>query len=181
MNEGKRAWAGAVAAGIALADGVSYLVVIYRQGESSPVVAWVFSAIVIGAAAALCGWLVSPRRGASTLLALSAVAFVPLGVLGIFSIGLPLLGAAGFSLFGLRQSRDRARQGSRAVRMMVGVVAAIGVLLTAWFLVEISRGGTTVSVTCSGSGSAAGMPSPVTERRGQEVLKSGVCRTVTSP
>jgi hypothetical protein len=174
-----RAWAGAIAGSIALADGVIYLMLIQRQGDSSPV-PWVFPAIVLGALAAGAGWIVSPGRVASILLGSSAAVFLVLGVLGIFSIGLPLLLAAAFSAVGVQQAgRNATSTGTRGPLVLAGVGAA-GVLLAAFLLFQIGKGGTTVSVECSASARGSGMPT-VPGAVPRATTRSHGCRTITSP
>jgi hypothetical protein len=166
---------------MALADGVLYLVVIHRQGDSSAVVPVVFSLIALGALAAVTGWILSPGAVPSMLLGSSAAVFLVLGVLGIFSIGLPLLIAAGFSLLGVNQSGGtQERSTGPGRRVALGSLGVAGVLLAALLLFQIGRGGTTESVTCSGSAQGSGMPTaqgavPAHTTRSHE------CHTTTSP
>jgi hypothetical protein len=177
-----RAWAGAVAAAIALADGVLYLVVIHRQGDSSAVVPVVFSLIALGALAAVTGWILSPGAIPSMLLGSSAALFLVLGVLGIFSIGLPLLIAAGFSLLGVHQSGGRQERSTGPVRRVaLGGLGVAGVLLAALLLFQIGRGGTTESVMCSGSAQGSGMPTVRGTAPSHVTLNPSRCRTITSP
>jgi hypothetical protein len=104
MRRGK-AWAGLVAGTIALLIAILYLVIIHNQGDASAVVPWVFSAIALASLAAFSGWLLSPGRKASLLLSGAAVLLFVLGVLGIFSVGIPLLLAGVFSVVGVAQAR----------------------------------------------------------------------------
>jgi hypothetical protein len=177
-----RAWAGAVAGSIALADGVLYLVLIHRQGDSSAVVPVVFSLIALAALAAVAGWVLSPGAVPSMLLGGSAAMFLVLGVLGVFSIGLPLLIAAGFSLLGVHQSGGRQeRSTGPGRRVALASLGVAGVLLAALLLFQIGRGGTTESVTCSGSAHGSGMPTVPGAAPSRVTQNPSRCRTITSP
>ena len=176
-----RAWAGVVAGSIALADGVLYLVVIHRQGDSGPV-PWVFPLIALAAFAAVAGWVLSPGAVPSILLGSSAAVFLILGVLGIFSIGLPLVIAAAFSLLGVHQSGGREERSTGPVRRVaLGGLGVAGVLLAALLLFQIGRGGTTESVTSSGSAQGSGMPTLRGTAPSHVTQNPSRCRTITSP
>ncbi|MEA2506984.1 MAG: hypothetical protein QOH48_1602 [Actinomycetota bacterium] len=176
-----RAWGGAVAGLIATADATLYLVIIHNQGDLSPVVPWVFSIIVLGAFAAICAAFSASPRASSMLLAGSAALFLVLGVLGIFSIGSPLLLAAAFSFLGVAQTR---RPHERPSRWRTGVVfgaVGVGVLATTFLVVQIATGGQKISVTCSGSAQGSGMPRLATGGPQDSARRPHPCRTITSP
>jgi hypothetical protein len=176
-----RAWAGVVAGSIALADGVLYLVVIHRQGDSGPV-PWVFPLIALAAFAAVAGWVLSPGAVPSILLGSSAAVFLILGVLGIFSIGLPLVIAAAFSLLGVHQSGGGQERPMRpGGRVTVAGLSVAGVLLAAFLLFQIGGGGTTVSVRCTASARGSGMPTVPGAVPAHATARSHGCRTITSP
>ncbi|MEA2508181.1 MAG: hypothetical protein QOG21_263 [Actinomycetota bacterium] len=167
---------------IALADGAAYLILIQRQSEpGSSVVWWVFSLITMAGLAAVGGWILSPGRAATVTLVASTIILGIVGVLGIFSIGLPLLLASGFALLGVRQSRGRAAPVGSAGRVVVAALAAAGVLVAAFFLVQISAGGQTVGVSCTGSAPGLGMPSVRGDGTDRRALRLHACRTITSP
>jgi hypothetical protein len=182
MNSSNTAWGGGIGGVIALADAAAYLILIERQGESGgSVVPLVFALITVSGLAAVGGWLLSPRRAGSMLLVFSAVILAVLGVLGIFSIGLPLLLAAGFSLLGLAQSRGGKAPVGRAGRTALVALAAGGLLVAVFLLVQISGGGETVGVSCRGSAPGVGMPSVPGERTPNTALRPHACRTISSP
>jgi hypothetical protein len=180
MRRGK-AWAGLVAGAIALADGVSYLIVIHRQGDPGVVVPWVFSLIALGALAAFGGWFLSPGSAASFLLGGSAVVLGALGVLGLLSIGVPLLIASAFSLAGVPRARGQALPVGRPGRVALVGLAAVGMLLAGVFIVGAGAGGTSVTVTCSGSGEGAGMPTVQGAASGHGSARPHACRTILAP
>jgi hypothetical protein len=170
-----------VAGSIGLADGVLYLVLIHRQGDSSAV-PWVFPLIALGALAAVAGWALSPGHVSSTLLGSSAAVFFVMGVLGIFSIGLPLLIAAVFSLVAVHQSGGGQERSMGAMRpVTLGGLAVAGVLVAAFLLFQIGGGGTTVSVRCSASARGSGMPTVPGAVPARATPRSHGCRTITSP
>jgi hypothetical protein len=175
-----RAWGGAVAGLIGVADAILYLVIIHNQGDSSPVVPWVFSIIVLAAIAALSGSISASPRASSMLFIGSAVLFLVLGMLGIFSIGSPLLLAAGFSFFAMAQVHRPHKRPSRwRTGVMFGVVA-VGLLATTFLVVQIATGGQTISVTCKGSAQGPGMPRLAGGSQ-RSAERPHPCRTVTSP
>jgi hypothetical protein len=176
-----RAWGGAVAGVIAVADAALYLAIIHDQGDSSPVVPWVFAIIVLGAIAAFSGSFSTSPRASSMLLSGSAALFLVLGVLGIFSIGSPLLLAAGFSFLGVTQSRRTHKRPSRwRTGVMLGAVAVV-VLATTFLVAQIATGGQTISVTCKGSAQGPGMPRLAGGGSHHSVTRPHPCRTITSP
>jgi hypothetical protein len=182
MNGSNKAWGGLIAGAIAFADGAAYLIIIERQGESGGrVVPLVFAAISIGGIAGVGGSIVSPGRGASLLLVSSAVILGVLGVLGIFSVGLPLLLAAGFSMLGLAQSRGGKVPVGRGGRAALAALVAAGLLVAVFFLVQISGGGKTVGVSCRGSAPGVGMPSVPGRSTRHIALRPHACRTISSP
>jgi hypothetical protein len=128
------------------------------------------------------GWVLSPGSVPSMLLGGSAAMFLVLGMLGIFSIGLPLLIAAAFSLLGVHQSGGgHGRSMSPRRRMTLGGLGVAGVLLAAFLIFQIGRGGTTTSVTCSASAQGSGMPTVPGAVPAPATARSHGCRTTTSP
>ncbi len=86
----------AIAAVLALAGLVAYLVVIAEQGDEGPAV-WFVVGLVAGIAAAAYGAVVAAPRRRAALLGAGIVLGV-LGLLGILTIGLPILLAGALAL-----------------------------------------------------------------------------------
>jgi hypothetical protein len=185
MTPEPRAWAGAIAGVIGLTDGIGYLVLINRQGEgeSSVVVPFVFTLIAVATVGAFWGVITSPGRTASIMLTSSTILFFLLGVLGIFSIGLPLLVASALSLLAVFQSRGTGEsKWGHPGRVAIAGGAAIGIILAALFLGQITGGGETVSVACKGSAPGPGMPSLADGAEHHPAAsRPHPCRTRTSP
>jgi hypothetical protein len=94
-------WPGITAAGLSSLTVAAYLNLIASQGESDWDVVWCIAALIlVGTVAAAVGATVFGGRARMMLLSLAAADHLVLGAIGIFSIGLPLLVAAGFSLAG---------------------------------------------------------------------------------
>ena len=118
---------GLVAAAVALATDALYLWLIANEGffHDGDRVALVAGTIGLAALAAVAGSLsASPRAGAA-LLAAAATALFIWGLLGIFSIGLPL--AAAGLLAAVAASRKARPESARAV--VVAVIAVAGLSL----------------------------------------------------
>ncbi len=93
----------AIACAISAAMGVVYVLVIRAQGDSSP--AWWVLAM-LGVAAVLTGVAAArrtPRR--SVLLLTAGCLLVPLGILGILTIGVPILVAGALAILAGARSR----------------------------------------------------------------------------
>jgi hypothetical protein len=84
--------AGIVGGVIGLATLAAYLAIIVSEGDDSAgeVVPWA-AAMALAGTAAVAGSLSTPRRHGQSLLRAAAVGFIVVGLLAIFSIGLPLL------------------------------------------------------------------------------------------
>jgi hypothetical protein len=136
---------GLIAAAIAAVDDVVYVVVIHRQGDST-VVAWAFALIAIAATTALLG-AITKGSLSITLLAVATALLFPLGVIGIFSIGLPLLIASMFSLVGVVKRPDAGS--SRPSHVALTALAGVAVGVTAIYLIALTKGGSSVSNTRS--------------------------------
>jgi hypothetical protein len=178
MTAQARAWTGGLGGAIAFADAMTYLVLIYKQGESSAIVPWVFSLIAAGAIAAIYGSFTT-QRYARLILGAAASLFLVLGVIGIFSIGLPLLLAAGLCFFGARSSRRRADVGSRR-NLLIGVLAITGLVGATLFLTQLVAGGQKVSVRCTGSAAGPGMPALVGPHPSDAPARPHPCHTIVS-
>jgi hypothetical protein len=180
MTAQATAWTGALGGAIAFADAMTYLILIYKQGEASAVVPWVFSMIVAGAIAALYGSF-STSGSAWLLLIAAGSLFSVLGVIGIFSIGLPLLLAAGLCYLGaaqisrLREGRSRSRLG-----VMIGALAIVAVVGTTLLLAQLVTGGERISVVCRGSAQGPAMPSLAGSHPQTSAFVPHPCRTVLS-
>lgn len=134
-------WPGLVAASIAAADAVLYFVLIQRQGDPAPVFAWVFSALVVTSLAVFWASMNPRNKLSSAVLGLATACLFVLGVLGIFSIGIPLLVASMFCLVAtIRNGQPKAsmRQWTKATLIGLGVIA---VALTALYLIRMATGG----------------------------------------
>lgn len=92
-----------VACAICVVMAVVYVLVIRAQGDSSP--AWWVLAMLLGAAV-LAG-VAAPRRAPrrTVLLVVAGCLLVPLGILGILSIGLPILVAGALAILAAARSR----------------------------------------------------------------------------
>jgi hypothetical protein len=178
----RRAWAGLVAGALAGATDVSYIIIIRRQGESSAVVPWVFLAIAVVGIAAVIGWMSSPGRLATVIFAVTTPLLFVLGVLGIFSIGLPLLVASMFCLGGVFQSRSPTPSVGGWTAAVVAGFSAVAVILAAVALIAIAGGGQRITVSCRGRAPGPGMPRVVSPGpHAREAPRPHPCRTVTSP
>ncbi len=93
-----RSWPGLVAAAIALAVAALTVAILVAEGEGDPM--WPAVVIGVAAGAAGAGSVVDRRTSALTLLWSATAVLTGLGVLAIFSVGLPLLVAAGFAAAG---------------------------------------------------------------------------------
>jgi hypothetical protein len=180
MKAQVKPWTAIAGGVIALVDAVIYLVLILRQGDSSAIVPLVFSLIVGGAIAAILGSFSNPSR-ARVLLASAGTLFLVLGVLGIFSIGLPLVVAAALCYVGAAQSSRRAEDSSSTVRrgVMIGAMAVV-LVGTALLFVQLVGGGESVTVICKGSAPGPGMPSLVRDHPGSATARPHPCRTIVS-
>lgn len=121
------------AAAIALAIGVSYLSIIAGQGDLCAPVAWLVAAYILGAGGLAIATLVLRSRRTSCLAAAAGMlTFV--GIAGMFTIGLPLLLAAGLAtIAAVRASRIEhasvaAAAGLAGLLMLAGTGALIGLI-----------------------------------------------------
>ncbi len=89
---------GLVAAGIAVVVDAGYVAILVAEGEGDAL--WLACLIGIGALAALGGSLAARADVRIGLLAVAALVLVGVGILGLFSIGLPLLVAAALAAAG---------------------------------------------------------------------------------
>jgi len=96
----RRAWTALAAAAITLGIDVLYVVILRSEGEGDLHRArpqLIASSLAASAAVALGGWLVREPRLRLALLAAASFTLLAWGVLGMFSIGLPIF-VAGFLL-----------------------------------------------------------------------------------
>ena len=98
MTLAVRSWPGLVAAAIALAVAGLTAAILVAEGEGDPM--WPPVVIGLAAATAAAGSVVDRRTLALTLLWSATGVMTGLGVLAIFSVGLPLLVAAAFAAAG---------------------------------------------------------------------------------
>ena len=125
---------GALAATIAGLVDVGYLWLIHQQ-ETEPLtdgrVLLVATLVGMAAAYAAAGVLTSRPRARTGLLALSSSLLMVLGVVGLFSIGLPLLVAAGLALAGAAAAGQSVEGQPALVIVLValGLPLASGVVL----------------------------------------------------
>jgi predicted membrane metal-binding protein len=179
MSPQIRTWTGIAGGAIALADAVIYLVLILRQGESSAIVPWVFSMIVVGAIAAILGSF-SDRGLARVLLASAGTIFLILGLVGIFSIGLPLLVAATLCYVGAFQSSAPGEEPPRVGRrVLIGAIAVV-LVGTTLFLVQLVGGEESITVSCRSGARGSGMPSLAGNHRQEHAARPHPCRTIIS-
>jgi hypothetical protein len=119
---------------IALADDAVYLVLIAGQnGPYDRRTFFVASFLVLMAAAAITGAIVGAARVRASLLALTAAGCVGLGIIGILSIGAPLLIAAMFATYAAARVTPRAP----ALYYVAGAVAGLTVLVGGFVLTSL--------------------------------------------
>ncbi|MFN2556210.1 MAG: hypothetical protein ABR592_04950 [Nitriliruptorales bacterium] len=125
MSNLRQGWPLVVAGVVAIATSARYAMLIRAQQTpalSDPVPVFVIGYLTALAVAAMVG--AASSRGLASVGASAATGglFI-MGILGIFSIGLPLLVAAGFAAWGLARTR-RSRPHSAWRDVGVGLVAA---------------------------------------------------------
>jgi hypothetical protein len=120
-------------AGLGAAWVVGYLFLIYRQGTelNTPITVFLATFVGVMAALALAAAVIGDRneRIAQGMLYASAGGFVPAGVLGLASIGLPLILVGLLALISVGPRRITYRSGVVAGAVSA-IVFAIGVALT---------------------------------------------------
>jgi hypothetical protein len=115
----------AVAASMATAVGVLYLQVIGSQGDLDAVVVWFFAVLVFGVALATLVAAFVAAAAFRVYLGVSATALLVLaGILGVFTIGMPLLVAGVFTLVGTIRAWPRS-EASPAVAAVVALLTLI--------------------------------------------------------
>jgi hypothetical protein len=122
--------AGTGAGFIALADDVVYLVLI--AGQNGPYDGRTFlvaSFLLLMAAAAGVGAVIGSARARASLLALTAAGCLGLGILGIFSIGAPLLIAAVLATYAAARVTPRVPALHYAVGAVSGLLVLVGGLV----------------------------------------------------
>lgn len=125
MDEVRQRWPLGLAGVVVIATTAGYAALISSQETSSlsdPVPLFVIAYLVLLAGAAGVGVASSSPLGSLGASAATG-GLLMMGVLGIFSIGLPLLVAAGFAAWGLARSR-RASSHSAWLDIGVGLIAA---------------------------------------------------------
>jgi cytochrome bd-type quinol oxidase subunit 2 len=159
-------WPALAAGAIAFVDDAVYAAIIHAQGNSS-IVLWAFALIAVAAVAACWGAFARGRR-AQPLLALATALLFVLGVLGIFSIGLPLLVGSMFCLTALVGSTSEESDPSRMGRLALIGLGIVALGLVSVYLVNLSTGGSSSSVSssCVSVPNQRSHPSTVSPRMG---------------
>ena len=101
-------WWGLGSGGIGFATTFLYIGVIISEGDNEWVPVILFALVMASAStAALAAEMISNVEAGRRLLVVSTVMFAVVGMLGIFSIGLPFLVAAGLAAIGAVRLADR--------------------------------------------------------------------------
>ena len=98
-------WSGLAAAGIAIAVDVAYVAILLAEDEGDELT---FAYLIaIAALAAAAGAFAPQSEIRATLLGISAFVLIGIGILGIFSIGLPLILAGALAAIGAARTAHR--------------------------------------------------------------------------
>jgi len=143
----------ALVAGLIVAvDDVAYGTAIAGQGTGFDRRV-IFAATLLGLIALLAflGALQRQPRVRAGFLSLVAAGCLGLGVLGIFSIGLPLLAAGGLTMYAVSRSSARAHR----LMLLSGAVTGLAILVIGFRITDVSG----IGVTCPPQGSSHGFVS----------------------
>lgn len=144
MSRIRQRWPLVVAVGVAIAT-IAYYAGVIRDQEttslSDPVPVFVIGYLTVLAAAAGVG-VASSRRFASTGASAATGGLLAMGVLGLFSIGLPLLVGAVFAAWGIARTR---RTSSHSAWLDAGVGLGAAALALVLLVLSHALGGQHVS------------------------------------